>query len=43
MVLVLSVKLTGALTERAAIADALYRAILAFDHADEALLLSAIV
>ncbi|VUC27767.1 unnamed protein product [Clonostachys rosea] len=32
----------GALTEREAVADALYRAVLAFDHADEGLLRSAV-
>jgi len=42
MALALPAKLAGALTEREAIADALYRAVLAFDHADEALLLSAV-
>ena len=42
MSFLLPAKLTGALTEREAIADALYRAVLAFDHADEALLLSAV-
>jgi hypothetical protein len=42
MALALPAKLAGALTEREAIADALYRAVLAFDYADEALLLSAI-
>ncbi|KUI60990.1 hypothetical protein VP1G_08205 [Cytospora mali] len=42
MDLVLPSQLTGALTQREAIADALYRAVLAFDHADEALLLSAV-
>jgi hypothetical protein len=41
MAFALPAKLAGALTEREAIADALYRAVLAFDHADEALLLSA--
>ncbi|CAH0019981.1 unnamed protein product [Clonostachys rhizophaga] len=39
----LPVKLQGgALTEREAVADALYRAVLAFDHADEDLLRSAL-
>jgi len=38
----LPAKLAGALTDREAIADALYRAVLAFDHADEALLRSAV-
>jgi hypothetical protein len=38
----LPAKLAGAMTEREAIADALYRGALAFDHADEALLLSAV-
>lgn len=38
----LPAQLVGGLTEREAIADALYRAVLAFDHADEALLLSAV-
>lgn len=42
MALALPSTLTGALTDREAIADTLYRAVLAFDHADEALLLSAI-
>lgn len=42
MALVLPAKLAGVLSEREAIADTLYRAILAFDHADEALFLSAI-
>ncbi|KAF5582646.1 hypothetical protein FPCIR_9397 [Fusarium pseudocircinatum] len=42
MDLALPAHLTGNLTEREAISDALYRAVLAFDHADEALLLSAI-
>lgn len=41
MSLALPAKLPG-LTDREAIADTLYRAVLAFDHADEALLLSAI-
>lgn len=42
MSLALPVKLAGPpLTEREAISDALYRAVLAFDHADEALLRSA--
>jgi hypothetical protein len=34
--------LSGAITEREAVADALYRAVLAFDHADESLLLTAL-
>ncbi|KAL5600592.1 hypothetical protein FOVSG1_008404 [Fusarium oxysporum f. sp. vasinfectum] len=38
----LPAQLTGDLTEREAISDALYRAVLSFDHADEALFLSAI-
>ncbi|KAF5659330.1 hypothetical protein FDENT_13944 [Fusarium denticulatum] len=42
MAFVLPAKLTDGLAEREAISDALYRAVLAFDHADEALLLSAI-
>ncbi|CVL07130.1 uncharacterized protein FMAN_15279 [Fusarium mangiferae] len=42
MAFALPAQLTGGLTEREAIGDALYRAVLAFDHADEALLLSAI-
>ncbi|KAI1350599.1 hypothetical protein F5Y01DRAFT_305259 [Xylaria sp. FL0043] len=42
MALALPANLAGGLTDREAIADALYRAVLAFDHADEALLLSAI-
>ncbi|KAF5700340.1 hypothetical protein FMUND_14372 [Fusarium mundagurra] len=42
MAIALPAELTGGLTEREAIGDALYRAVLAFDHADEALLLSAI-
>ncbi|KAI0509424.1 hypothetical protein F5B22DRAFT_329078 [Xylaria bambusicola] len=42
MVFALPASLAGGLTDREAIADALYRAVLAFDHADEALLLSAI-
>ncbi|KAF4945224.1 hypothetical protein FGADI_12123 [Fusarium gaditjirri] len=42
MTFALAAQLTGGLTEREAIGDALYRAVLAFDHADEALLLSAI-
>ena len=37
----LPVQLAGGLTDREAIADALYRAVLAFDHPDEALLRSA--
>ena len=36
------INLAGALTAREAIADTLYRAVLAFDHADEGLLLSAV-
>ncbi|RDW58822.1 hypothetical protein BP6252_13298 [Coleophoma cylindrospora] len=42
MAFALPANLTGALTDREAIADALYRAVLAFDYADEALLLSAL-
>ncbi|KAI1425908.1 hypothetical protein F5Y12DRAFT_745172 [Xylaria sp. FL1777] len=42
MALVLPATLSSGLTDREAIADALYRAVLAFDHADEVLLLSAI-
>ncbi|KAJ9165414.1 hypothetical protein NKR19_g415 [Coniochaeta hoffmannii] len=42
MAFALPAQLAGGLTEREAIADALYRAVLAFDHADEALLLSAV-
>ncbi|KAG4291623.1 hypothetical protein FPRO06_13844 [Fusarium proliferatum] len=42
MALTLPAQLTGGLTEREAIGDALYRAVLAFDYSDEALLLSAI-
>nr|RBQ83582.1 hypothetical protein FVER53263_13987 [Fusarium verticillioides] len=42
MAFALPAELTGGLAEREAISDALYRAVLAFDHADEALLLSAI-
>ena len=38
----LPISLAGSLTDREAIADALYRAVLAFDHADEALLRSAL-
>lgn len=41
MSFVLPAQLSG-LTEREAIADALYRGVLAFDHADESLLLSAV-
>jgi hypothetical protein len=41
MAFALSAKLPG-LTDREAIADAVYRAVLAFDHADEALLRSAL-
>jgi hypothetical protein len=37
----LPISLAGGLTDREAIADALYRAVLAIDHADEALLRSA--
>ncbi|KAF9773332.1 hypothetical protein IL306_008887 [Fusarium sp. DS 682] len=42
MAFALPAQLTGGITEREAIGDALYRAVLSFDHADEALLLSAI-
>ncbi|KAF5693073.1 Lovastatin diketide synthase [Fusarium globosum] len=42
MAFTLPAQLTGGLTEREAIGDALYRAVLAFDYGDEALLLSAI-
>lgn len=42
MVLALPAQLAGALTDREAIADALYRAVLSFDCADETLLLSAV-
>ncbi|KAF5227156.1 hypothetical protein FANTH_14852 [Fusarium anthophilum] len=42
MAFTLPAQLTGGLTEREAISDALHRAVLAFDYADEALLLSAI-
>lgn len=42
MSLALPAKLSGAMTDREAAADALYRAVLAFDHADEELLLSAL-
>ncbi|CZR49506.1 uncharacterized protein FPRO_15866 [Fusarium proliferatum ET1] len=42
MALTLPAQLAGGLTEREAIGDALYRAVLAFDYSDEALLLSAI-
>ncbi|RFU33896.1 hypothetical protein B7463_g2404, partial [Scytalidium lignicola] len=42
MSLLLPPKLSGAITEREAVADALYRAVLAFDHADESLLLTAL-
>ncbi|RWA03547.1 hypothetical protein EKO27_g11557 [Xylaria grammica] len=42
MALALPAILSGGLTDREAIADGLYRAVLAFDHADEELLLSAI-
>lgn len=42
MAFALPAQLMGGLTEREAIGGALYRAVLAFDHGDEALLLSAI-
>ena len=42
MAFALPAQLVGGLTEREAIADALYRAVLAFDYTDEALLLSAV-
>ncbi|KAI0423770.1 hypothetical protein F5Y09DRAFT_180799 [Xylaria sp. FL1042] len=42
MALALPATLAGGLTDHEAIADALYRFVLAFDHADETLLLSAI-
>ncbi|KAH6656559.1 hypothetical protein BKA67DRAFT_552320 [Truncatella angustata] len=42
MALALPAELAGSLTEREAIADTLHRAVLAFDNADDALLLSAI-
>lgn len=42
MSFLLPAKLSGAITEREAIADALYRAVLAFDYADESLLLTAL-
>jgi hypothetical protein len=42
MSLALPAQLNGALTDREAIADALYRGVLAFDHADEDLLRSAV-
>lgn len=42
MAFALPINLTGALTEREAIADAIHRGVLAFDLNDEALLLSAI-
>lgn len=42
MAFALPANLAGALTDREAIADALYRAVLAFDHADEELLRSAV-
>ncbi|KAF4414617.1 hypothetical protein FACUT_14125 [Fusarium acutatum] len=42
MAFALPAQLTGGLTEREAISDALYRAVLSFDYADEAPLLSAI-
>ncbi|KAI0869077.1 hypothetical protein GGS24DRAFT_512560 [Hypoxylon argillaceum] len=42
MAFILPATLAGNLTDREAITDALYRAVLAFDHNDEALLLSAI-
>lgn len=40
--LLLPSKLSGAITEREAVADALYRAVLAFDRDDESLLLTAL-
>lgn len=42
MSFVLPAKLGGVLTDREAVADALYRVVLSFDHADEELLLSAV-
>lgn len=42
MAFLLPAQLAGTLTAREAIADAVYRAVLAFDHADEALLLTAV-
>ena len=42
MSLLLPAQLPGAITDRQAITDALYRAVLAFDHADESLLLTAL-
>lgn len=42
MSFLLPAKLSGAITEREAVADALYRAVLAFDQTDESLLLTAL-
>lgn len=42
MAFALPAHLAGGLTDREAIVDTLHRAVLAFDHADEALLLSAV-
>lgn len=42
MTFLLPAQLAGGFTTREAIADAVYRAVLAFDHADEALLLTSV-